>query len=193
MAGPLIEIKLDEVKLRNAQRMLRGIPNALPRAMKNAINKTVAPIRTSMARQLAAPVNAEVTAIRAAQKKAGRKTPALRFKMATIKKNIRFQKATNKVWKAIIWIKRWKGQEAKEASGTAFVQEMPKSGHISIFRRLGAAQLPIADQVRRLMRQFFMGISSGLKRETQERLDRNVANQVMFELSRWKTMAGKTG
>ncbi len=183
---PIINIKIDEAKLKNIQQMLRDIPRAMPKVISRAINRTVAPIRTSMARQLVRPVNAEVAAVKIVQKKAGRKAPALRFKVSTVKSNIRFQRATYRKWMALLWIKRFKGQEASASTETAFIAEIPKSGHISIFKRLGAARLPIADQLRRLMVKFFTGISPQVKREAEARLERNITDQVKLALAQWK-------
>lgn len=197
MARPLIEVKVDWAQMRNVQRMLQGIPREIPSVISKGINHTIAPIRTSMARQLVKPVNAEMTAVRKAHRKAKRhiigyykKAPSTRFKIADIKKNIRFQRATRKVWQALIWIKRFKGQESQTSTETAFVAQM-KSGHISIFKRLGAARIPIADQLRRLMRQFFTGISSQLRRETAVRLERNIEFYMKQALDKWRTGAGK--
>ena len=204
MAGLLIEIVFDEAKLKKIQRLLQDIPKALPRAMSRAINKTTAVIKTSMARQLIGPINAELARTIAAQRTAGRMIPKKRskkpsakpktfnqFKMSTINRNIRFQKATYERWEADLWIKRFKGWEAIETSQTAFVAQMPKSGHISIFRRLGAARKPIADQLRRLMRKYFMGITEQVKQEAGERLNRNVKDQVRLALAEWKAVAGR--
>ena len=208
MAQPLIEVIIDEAQMRNVQRMLRDIPRAIPSVISKGINHTIAPVRTSMARQLIGPVNAEVKTVAAMQKKAGRLLPrrlkkgsagqlgirkkvSLAFKIAEIKKNIRFQRATRKVWQALIWIKRFKGQEAQTSTEKAFISEMTKSGHISIFKRLGTARLPIADQLRRLMREFFTGISGQLKQETAVRLKRNIEFYVKQALDKWRTGAGK--
>ena len=185
--APLIDVKVDEAKLRNVQRMLRNIPNALPRVMSRAINKTAAPVKTSMARQLVGPLNAEAAAIGAAQKKSGRKTPAMRFKVSIIKGNIKLQKATYRVWQALIWIKRYKGQVSTEP---AFIAKMP-SGNKSIFKRLGASRLPIADQLRRLMLERFKGIGGRVRQEAQQRLDRNINDQVKLALMKWKSSAGR--
>ncbi|MGA1979462.1 MAG: hypothetical protein ABSG99_02700 [Sedimentisphaerales bacterium] len=190
MAEPIIEVKIDEAKLRNVQRLLQDISRALPRVISRTINRTVTPVRTSMARQLLGPINEEAAAIRAAQKEAGRAALNLRFKISTIKRNIRFQKATYRVWQALIWIKRFKGQEAEASTETAFITEMPKSGHISIFRRLGAVRLPITDQIRRLMVQFFTGISGQVRQEAQARLERNVEDQVKLALNQWRAGVG---
>jgi len=91
----------------------------------------------------------------------------------------------------LICIKSYKGQERQAGSGPSFIQKMPKSGHISIFKRLGASSLPIADQIRRLMREYFSGITAPIKQEAQERLNRNIEDQVKLALSQWKAGAGR--
>jgi hypothetical protein len=209
MAGPLIDIKIDKAQLRNVQRMLKDIPGALPSVISRGINHTLTPIKTSIARQLIGPVNTELKAVAAAQKKTRRMVPRklkkgsagklgirqkgnYAFKIATIKRNIRFQKATKKIWKGMLWIKRFKGQEAKKSKKTMFVAEM-KSGHISLFRRLGEARLPIANQLRRLMVQFFTGISNKLKKETEVRLKRNIEFYIKQVLDKWRKGARKAG
>ena len=195
--GQAIDIKIDEAQMQNIRQLLRDIPRALPRVISRAINRTVAPVRTYMARQLVKPLNVEMTTIRKAQRKAGihilgyyKKAPSTRFKIADMKSNIKFQRATFKVWRALIWIKRYKGQEAKTSKEPSFVAQMP-SGHISIFRRLGAARLPIADLIRRLMVENFKGIFPRIKAEAQQRLERNINDQVKLALVEWKGVPWK--
>ena len=199
MAEPVIEIKFDEAKLRNIQRLLQNIPRAIPKVICRSINRTVTPVRTSMAKQLLGRVNAELAAVKAMQKASGRKVAKtgkgtnFRFKSSTIKQNIKFQRATYKRWQGLIWIKSLKGQEAQATAETAFIARMPKSGKISIFKRLGAARLPIADQLRRLMRMYFMGFSGQIKREAQARFERNIEDQVKLALAQWKAKARRAG
>jgi len=196
MSTPIIDIKVD---MRNVQRLLQNVPKAMPKVISRSINKTVTPVRTYMVRQLIKPVNAEMKAVRASQRKAGKhtlgyykKVPSTKFKIKDIKKNIKTQKATYKVWRASIWIKRFKGQEAVESKQPSFVARM-KSGKVSIFKRLGAARIPIADQLRRLMRVHFRGIKGQVKREAKQRLKRNVDSQIKLALGKWKTGAKKAG
>jgi hypothetical protein len=193
MTEPIIEIKIDEAKLRNIQQMLRDIPRALPRVISRSINRTVSPVRTAMARQLVEPMNAEVSSVRDIQMTRQRKVFALKYGVRDMKKNIRFQKAKYNQWYALIWIKRYTGQEAQETQEKAFIARMPKSGHIGIFRRLGATKLPIADQIRRLMRQFFEGISDQIRQQAQSRLNKNIEDQVMLALNQWRQGAKKAG
>jgi len=187
MARPMIEVKFDEAQLRRVRLMLRSIPRALPKVISRAINKTAAPVKTAMARQLKGPLDAKAAAIRAAS---SRKMPSLKFKMKTIKGNIKLQKATYRLWQALIWIKRFKGQEAALSSEPEFIAEMP-GGQKSIFRRTGKGRLPIADQLRILMREHFTGIKGSVKRQAQERLKRNIEDQVKLTLAKWKAGAGK--
>lgn len=198
-----IEIKIDERQLRNMERMLAGIPKEIPRAQSRAINRTAAPIRTQMARQITPKVNEEVAVVAARQKAAGRsvagrvsaktgKIRRFRFKVSTIKKNIRFDRATFKKLRALIWIKRPKGQEATPTTETPFIQRM-KGGHISIFQRLGKTKIPIADQLRNLMLKDFTGIKASIKQQAQQRLVRNMNDQVKLILNKWKSKARKAG
>lgn len=198
-----VEIKIDEKQLRNVERMLRGVPKEIPRVMSRAINKTAAPIRTQMARQITPKVNEEVAVAAARQKSSGRtvagrvsaktgKTRRFRFKVSTIKSNIRFARATFKKLRALIWIRQPKGQEARATSETPFIQKMP-GGHISIFRRLGKTRMPIADQLRNLMKKYFTGIAGSIRQQAQQRLLKNINDQMKLALNKWKGKARKAG
>lgn len=198
----MVEIKFDEKQLRNVQKMLSGVPKELPKVTSRSINKTVATVRTHMARQITPKINAELSAVAALQKKSGRKVAGkvsqktgkvrrFRFTIKAIKNNISFQKATTKIWQGLIWIKQFKGQEAQETAETPFIAKMPKSGHISIFRRLGSARIPIADQLRRLMRMHFAGMRESVKRFAQQTFYKNISSQVKLALDKWKAKAKK--
>ncbi len=186
MARPPVEITFDKKKLRGLQKLLRGIPGALPKIMSRAINRTAAPVRTSMAKQLIVPVKAAVMLAKAQQKGSNRKAPNLRFKMAAIKNNILFEKATRKVWRALILIKRPKGQESTASTEPAFIATMPKSGNIGLFRRLGATRLPIANQLRQLLNKHFLTIKGPVKQDASRRLKQNIDSQTKLVLSQWK-------
>ena len=51
-----LEIKFDEKRLREIQRMLRDIPNAMPKVMYRALSKTQVSARTEIVKKIAAEV-----------------------------------------------------------------------------------------------------------------------------------------
>lgn len=190
----LVEIKFDEAKLRKVQRMLRDIPRALPRVMSRAINKTATSAKTDVARRIAGEVN---------------------IKVSTIKKNITLKRATYRVWQAVlgIWTKRIplinfsarqtaKGvsykiskTEGRKTIKSAFIISM-SSGHKGVFRRAGPRRLPIIELKGPSVGEVFRG-SAGLAKaatwKAQQRLGRNIDDQVKLALGRWKAGARKAG
>lgn len=190
----LVEIKFDEAKLRKVQGMLRDIPRALPRVMSRAINKTATSAKTDVARRIAGEVN---------------------IKISTIKKNITLKRATYRVWQAVlgIWTKRIplinfaarqtaKGvsykiskTEGRKTIKSAFIISM-SSGHRGVFRRAGPGRLPIIELKGPSVGEVFRG-SAGLAqaatRQAQQRLGRNIDDQVKLALARWRAGAKKAG
>lgn len=53
----LIEIKVDKAKLRNIERMLAGVPKAMPRVISRGINRTISPAKTQISRGIRQEIN----------------------------------------------------------------------------------------------------------------------------------------
>ena len=81
-----IEVKLDEKRLAEVQRMLAGIPRAMPKVMSRGVNKTVTKARTDLTNRLAGKV-------------------ALKKKF--IRENIFMRKASYKRWQATLTLGWW--------------------------------------------------------------------------------------
>ena len=76
-----VEIKFDEKRLDEIRKMLRDIPNAMPKVMSRGINRT----QKSSLSEIAKKIAAEIT-----------------LKQKTIKKSIRLESATYTRWQAKI-------------------------------------------------------------------------------------------
>lgn len=188
----LVEIKFDEAKLRRIQLMLRDIPRAMPRVMSRAINKTAKSAKTSIARQIATEIN---------------------MKISVIKKNITLRRASYRIWRAVLEI--WTGriplinfaakQTAKgvsykidkkggrETIKSAFIATMA-SGHKGVFKRKGAARLPIVELRGPSVGEVYRssaGLAQTAERRAYKELERNIDDQVKLVLGQWKASAGR--
>ena len=184
----LIEIKFDERKLRRLEHTLRGIPRAMPRVMARSINKTAVSARASAARKISA---------------------VFRMKISDIKKGIRLRKASSSRWMAELYFygrrqpllafgarqtKKGVSYQIGRTTGrkradSAFIQTMPSSGHMGVFKRKGMERLPI---------QELFGVSVGhvfrtsgrmleeAKAEASEKLHHNIDVQVSLLLNKGK-------
>lgn len=190
MAKSMVEIKFDEAKLRNVQRMLRDIPRALPRVMSRAINKTATSAKTDIARRIAGQVS---------------------LKVSTIKKNITLRRATYRVWQAVlgIWTKRIplinfsarqtaegisysiSKAEGRKTIKSAFIATM-SSGHTGVFKRTGPGRLPIIELKGPSVGEVFRGapgLARTAERQAYQKLYRNVEDQVKLALAQWRASA----
>ena len=135
MAGKgLVEVKIDEQRLKAIRQMLRGIPKAMPRMMSRSINRTLTSARSGAAKGIGAEVKIRVSSIRKAIgiEKAtfrrwsgtlnvrGRRVPLIEFAARQGKKGTAFTLTPG-------------GGRMRIAS--AFVQTMP-SGHRGVFVRM---------------------------------------------------------
>lgn len=62
--GTSVEIKFDEAKLRGVQRTLRHIPNAMPKVMCRAINRTTKSAKTETGRRISRTINIKQSAVK---------------------------------------------------------------------------------------------------------------------------------
>lgn len=202
-----VTIKYDDAQLRRVQRLLRDVPNAMPKAVSTAINKTAASTKVEIARRIAAQA---------------------KIKQKGIKKGIWIKKATYSRWQAllnitsrkipIIYLKSRKTKKGvtyqgpgdvyankqKISSGglilSAFKQTMPKSGHKGIFlRRLGAKHrkkgrkwtggLKIDELFGPSPAELFegaVGIAKQVAGSINEKLSKNINSQIDYILSKRK-------
>lgn len=207
MAGA-VEIKFDEKRLREVQKMLAGIPKAMPMVMSRAINRTEKSARAEIVRKIAA----EVT-----------------LKQKPIKKSIRIEKATRTRWLAkiilglaargiaagkhlgrkegripLIYFKATQGKKGKrkvkyQVSKTGgrqtftekplpFITEM--STFKGVFRRVGKERYPVEHFYGPSIGGVFegaAGVAAEVQESTTEKLTKNIDQQIAFILSRRKT------
>jgi len=140
MAGNLVEIQFEEAKLKRIERMLKGVPGAMPKVMSRGINRTATMSRTEIIRQIQAKI---------------------KIKQKGIKKGLTLEKATRNKWAASIGIstkripliyfnarKAKKGVtyqidssgarkqiKADELFSGGFIATMKKTGHEGVFVR----------------------------------------------------------
>lgn len=60
----MLEIRYDDRKLKDLQRTLAGIPNAMPRVMSRGLNRTATEARTQLSRFLSGKVGLRVKDVR---------------------------------------------------------------------------------------------------------------------------------
>jgi len=138
-----IEVLVDERKLKGIERMLAGIPRALPKVVTRALNKTATGARAETVREIAAQVI---------------------IKQAEIRRNIVLKRASWRYWVASLRIKgrripliAFRARQTKRGATYqiartggrkklphAFLATMP-SGHKMVAKRKGMARLPIRE------------------------------------------------
>ncbi len=138
MPKPMVQIVLDEAKLRRIEKMLRNIPRGMGTALSRSINATLKTARTHLARKVAA----------ASGMKVGSARRAIKIKNASVTRWI----GTLKLYSSRLPLKLFGARETgqgvsyKFGSGEsgfiphAFIQTMPRSGHQGVFIRRGMAE-----------------------------------------------------
>jgi len=190
MADSLVEVKFDEAKLARIRKMLRAVPQGMPRVMSRGINRTATGARTEIARRIAAIV---------------------KIKQTAIKKGIKLTKATYRRWlanlniygkripliefgarqlKAGVSYSIEKGG-ARKRIPSAFIQIMPVSGHRGVFKRYRPTtkRLPIVQLFGPSVGTVFEGagrIAAEIERETGKKLEKNIDDQIKLILSKGK-------
>lgn len=135
MAGSdnLIEIKVDEKKLRQLEIMFRGIPGKIPGILSRSINRTITPARTEVSQGIRQEINikaadakdkidvekASTNRLEASISLSHRLIPIMDFGAKMTKKGVSF-----KVYKS----------GGRKFMAHAFIAKM-KSGHIGVFRK----------------------------------------------------------
>jgi len=179
----MLEIKFDDVKLKQVQRVLRDIPKALPKVMSRGLNRTATSARTQISRSLA--------------KEIGLKIKDVRGKLS-------LQRATYSNWRSAVGVssKRFglikfrarqtkKGVTYKKGRKRilfrhAFIATM-KTGHRGVFLRKGPARLPIQELKGPSLAQVYKGARDDVNRiqaESAKRLAKNIHDQVNLILKR---------
>lgn len=188
MGQPLVEVRYDEAKLQRIRRMLRNVPNALPKVMSRAINKTATSARAEITRRIAARAKIKAKAIRqaivihkASYKRwqatlnvTHKRIPLIHFGARQLKKGVTY---------------RIEKTGPRKRIKSAFVQTMPVSGHKGVFRRYRATtrRLPIIELYGPSVAGVFegaAGIARGVQQSALQKLEANIDAQVRYLLSK---------
>jgi len=171
MSESLIEITYDEGKLDNIRRMLAEIPRALPTIMPRAINRTAVSTRAELISRLYERLNLTKTRIRQYTliKKAGRQKWSASVYFSRQKVKLIYFGARALKGKGVSYAIERGGARKKiiEPPRSAFIQTMPKSGHVGVFKRKYEYQKKRT------------GVRGGLKDRLQNRIARN---RIIYEL-----------
>ena len=145
MTAPLVEIKVEEQKLANIRRMLVEIPNAIPTVISRGINRTATRARAELIRRLYKRLNLKKNRVRQyvlKPTKATRRYWEARIGLSQQRVKLYYFGARVLKGKGVSYaIER--GTHRKkiiEPPTSAFIQTMPKTGHIGVFRRRSAAR-----------------------------------------------------
>jgi uncharacterized FlaG/YvyC family protein len=185
-----LEIKFDEKRLDEIRRMLRDIPNAMPKVISRGINRTTTSTRAEIARQISAEVKITQSAVKKGIKvtKAtqtrwqadldlfAKRIPLIKFGAKQLKKGVSYR------------ISKSGGRKKITDPARPFIQTLP-SGHKGVFRRKtpGTKRLPIVQLKGPSIGGVFEG-AAGIAAEVQEssslKLTKNIDRQIAFILSR---------
>lgn len=185
-AGTSVEIKFDEAKLRGVQRTLRHIPNAMPKIMCRAVNRTTKSARTETGRRISRAVN---------------------ITQSAVKKKILMTKATFNRWVGTLGISEkrfslihFKAKQTKkgvtykiEKSGgrkripaafirspsgvkVVFRRETPQTKRMPIIALKGPSLGVVFERAR--------GIARGVTKAAYKNLEKNIDDQIKLALSK---------
>lgn len=202
-----VEIKFDEKRLEEIRKMLRDIPNAMPKVMSRSINKTQTSARAVIVRKIAAEVTLKQKAIRKsiriekatytrwqakialgmdaqgieAGKQLGRKEgriPLIYFEARQRKKGKR---------KLTYQVSKTGGKQTFTEKPLPFIQAM--NTFKGVFSRVGKERYPVEHFYGPSIGGVFEGVA-GIAEEVQlsahEKLVKNIDNQVAYILSKRK-------
>jgi len=179
----MLEIKFDDEKLKQVQRVLRDIPKALPRVMSRGLNRTATSARTQVSRSLAKEIG---------------------LKIKDVRDKLTLQRATYSNWRSAVGIssKRFglikfgarqtkKGVTYKKGRKRvlirhAFIATM-KTGHRGVFLRKGPPRLPIQELRGPSLAQVYAGTRdevNHIQAESAAKLQKNIHDQVDLILKR---------
>jgi hypothetical protein len=221
MSESLIEIRYDEGKLNNIRRILAEIPRALPTIMPRAINRTAVSTRAELISRLYERLNLTKTRIRQYTliKKATRNRWSASVFFSRQKVKLIYFAARPLKGKGVSYAIERGGARTRiiEPPRSAFIQTMPKSGHVGVFKRKFEYQkraTGVRGRLKDLMQNRLArnriidelkGPSIGEAFEgasvlvTQAHwygstlLEKNIDDQVRYILNKWRATAKGTG
>ena len=179
----MLEIKFDDEKLKQVQRVLRDFPKALPKVMSRGLNRTAISARTQISRSLAKRIGLKIKDVRgmlalqrasysnwrSAVRISGKRFGLIKFGARQTKKGVTYKKGRKR-----ILIRH------------AFVATM-KTGHRGVFMRKGPGRLPIKELRGPSLSQVYKGSREEVNRiqiESAARLQKNIHDQVNLILRR---------
>ena len=192
MAEPFVDVKYNQKQLRGIARDMQDIPKQIPTVMFRGINRTVGPAKTQVTNEIAGQV---------------------RMKKSIIKKRIIQTKANRRRWEGTLDISRrrirlidWGAKELKrggisytigragrsKVADAFFANVMrPGQGESSrgVFRRVGAARLPIIQLRGPSLGEVFQGSATIVQRVlgwTGKRLVIEIDKQIKYALDKWR-------
>ena len=182
------EIQLDKFTLKRAESALRGIPNALPKAVSRGINKTTAHARSVTVKEITKMINQ------------GRKGKA-RLRQKDVRSRVWYKRATARDWTGIMTllgrglslavygaVQTETGAEYTGAdSGTveiphAFIPQL-KSDYQGIFMRVGKSRLPLTEQYGHSLADMWNeapALASSVMQDANKNLHKNIMTQVQL-------------
>lgn len=185
----LVEVKFDEAKLRRIQNLLRGIPRAMPRVMSRAINKTTVTARAEAARKIAAEIRIKVSAVKKGMDLIRASFTRWQAEFGVYGQRIPlFQFGARQLKTGVSYVID-KGAPRKKIH-SAFIQTMPSSGHVGVFKRRGLTRYPISQLFGPSLGYLF-GTAGNIAREVTDeaykKLDHNISVQVKLILDQMRT------
>jgi hypothetical protein len=202
-----LEIKFDEKRLREIQKLLRDIPKAMPKVMYKALDRTVKSTRADIVKKIAAEVTLKqkvikksikvekpsytrwltriilglaargIAAGRGLGRKAGR-IPLIYFDARQLKKGR---------GKLYYQVSKTGGKQTFTETPLPFIQEM--NTFRGVFRRVGKERYPVEHFYGPSIGGVFegaAGIAAEVQESSGEKLPKNVDREIAFILSRRK-------
>lgn len=194
-----IAIQLDKDQLADLRRTLRDVPNGVDRAMKSAVRRTTAQVKTRVLKAITSDLNIKRKDIDADKgghrfggvrsrvrgdsgyvSVTGRRVPLFRFGAKQTKRGVTYR------------VRKAGGRTMVRSS---FVARMG-SGHEGVFKRLGKSRLPIQELFGPSIPQVALtspSLQSNMEIDAAEMLRANIASQVDRLLARRRASGGRRG
>jgi len=205
---------VDDTKLKNAELMLKGVKDGVPRALNAAVKRAAQTVRSASSSEIrqryditnqALRTDSNVTinytygnGIEASIRWLGNKIPLYRFNKSKPERDIRYGR-----WVPVMVEGQWRmvhpsnpsqGHQLKGTSVTKFpnaVTLQMKSGHVGIFERTGAVTASGSDEIHELMGSSvaqMVGseeVKAGLTVKALEKFDERFEHEVLRLMNGW--------
>lgn len=187
MPKQMVEIKFDEKRLRGIQKMLRSIPNGMPKVMTWAINRTATSAKAGIVKSIAGEVNVKQKSIRTRITKEKATYSSWQARLGIEKKRISLIsfKGTSQTKKGVGY--RIDAGGARKLVPSAFIGTPRRTGFAGVLKRMSKHRYPLAWLRGPSLGHIFEEAPSVVKEVTEstsEKLVKNIDTRIKYLLEK---------